>query len=108
MKSSEWVMNQLKLYLPYSELCLFYLRQFIKIYSSDLSYGTEFVNSYFIALNNHLETREIGAVVEAINTHINNTDVCYAGCGALMSMTSNNGKNNNKTINKISKQLRTK
>ena len=36
----------------------------------------------------------IEAVMKAINTHINNTDVCYAGCGALMN---NNGKQLNKT-----------
>ena len=36
--------------------------------------------------------RGIEAVVKAINTHINNADVCYAGCGALNNMTANNGK----------------
>ena len=35
----------------------------------------------------------IEAVVKAINTHINNDGVCYAGCGALRSMTLSNGKN---------------
>ena len=38
----------------------------------------------------------IEAVVKAINTHIDNTNVCEQGCGALMSMTSN-GKNTEKT-----------
>ena len=36
----------------------------------------------------------IEAVVKAINTHINNADVCKTGCGALINMTIN-GKNNN-------------
>ena len=31
----------------------------------------------------------IEAVVKAINTHINNADVCYRGCGALCNMTVN-------------------
>ena len=30
--------------------------------------------------------------MKAINTHINNSDVCKNGCGALNSMTANNGK----------------
>ena len=34
----------------------------------------------------------IEAAVKAINTHINNADVCYAGCCALWNMTLN-GKN---------------
>ena len=34
----------------------------------------------------------IEAVVKAMNTHINNADVCFRGCGALMSMTLTNGK----------------
>ena len=34
----------------------------------------------------------IDAVVKAINTHINNPDVCERGCGALMGMTLNNGR----------------
>ena len=34
----------------------------------------------------------IEVVVKAINTHIDDVDVCYNGCGALMNMTSNNGK----------------
>ena len=34
----------------------------------------------------------IEAVVKAINTHINNADVCERGCGALWNMTVN-GKN---------------
>ena len=42
----------------------------------------------------------IEAVVKAINTHINNAGVCYQGCGALWSMTVNNGKNNKATNNK--------
>ena len=33
----------------------------------------------------------IDAVVNAINTHINNADVCKHGCGALGIMTVNNG-----------------
>ena len=36
----------------------------------------------------------IEAAVKVINTHINNADVCEQGCGALMNMTVNNGKNN--------------
>ena len=38
----------------------------------------------------------IEVVVKAINTHVDNTNVCEQGCGALMSMT-NNGKNTEKT-----------
>ena len=37
----------------------------------------------------------IETVVKAINTHINNVDVCKQGCGALWSMTIN-GKNTDK------------
>ena len=37
--------------------------------------------------------RGIDAVVKAINTHIDNVDVCEKGCGALSNMTFNNGKN---------------
>ena len=39
----------------------------------------------------------IEAVVKAINTHINNANVCYQGCGALWNMTFN-GKNTDKAI----------
>ena len=35
----------------------------------------------------------IDAVVKAINTHINNADVCKSGCDALRNMAFNNGKN---------------
>ena len=42
----------------------------------------------------------IEAVVKAINTHIDNADVCEQGCWALISMT-NNSKNTDK--NKQSK-----
>ena len=35
----------------------------------------------------------IEAVVKAINTHIDNADVCQFGCGALRNMTVYNGKN---------------
>ena len=35
----------------------------------------------------------IEAAVKVINTHIDNADVCEWGCGALMSMAVNNGKN---------------
>ena len=38
----------------------------------------------------------IEAVVKAINTHINNADVCKMGCGTLGSMGFNNGKKHNK------------
>ena len=34
----------------------------------------------------------IEAVVNAMNTHINNADVCEYGCRALWSMTLKNGK----------------
>ena len=34
----------------------------------------------------------IEAVVKAINTHINNADVCEWGCGALLSIITDNGK----------------
>ena len=30
--------------------------------------------------------------MRAINTHIDNADVCYAGCGALLNMTANGKK----------------
>ena len=45
----------------------------------------------------------IEAVVKAINTHINNADVCENGCSALCNITANNGKTvtNNKHINKM-------
>ena len=36
----------------------------------------------------------IDAAVKAINKHINNDGVCYAGCDALRNMTLGNGKNN--------------
>ena len=39
----------------------------------------------------------VEAVVKAINTHINNADVCYTGCVALYNTTINNGKNTDKT-----------
>ena len=50
----------------------------------------------------------IEAVVKAINTHIDNVDVCFVGCGALLNMTLNNGKilPNNIKI-KRNEQLRT-
>ena len=41
------------------------------------------------------ETGGIVAVVKAVNTHINNPDVCVNGCGALWNMTFN-GKNYSK------------
>ena len=34
----------------------------------------------------------IETVVKAINTHINNAEVCYHGCDALWNMATNNGK----------------
>ena len=53
------------------------------------------------------EARGIEAAVRAINTHINNANVCYVGCWALCNMAIN-GKNNNKQTNKQNEQLRTK
>lgn len=44
----------------------------------------------------------IETIVKAINTHINNANVCFHGCGALRNMVGNNGKNNNH--NKTTKQ----
>ena len=41
----------------------------------------------------------IEAAVKAINTHINNADVCKQGCGALYYMTLN-GKNTTNKSNK--------
>ena len=38
----------------------------------------------------------VEAVIRAINTHINNTDVCENGCSALWNII-NNGKNTDKT-----------
>ena len=44
----------------------------------------------------------IEAVVKAINTHIENPDVCEKGCGALFNMTFSNGINTDNTSqNKI-------
>ena len=42
-----------------------------------------------------MKVKEIGgieAVVKAVNTHMDNVDVCENGCGALWNMTAN-GKN---------------
>ena len=52
----------------------------------------------------------IGAIVKVINTYIDSADVCEKGYGALWSMTVNNGKMTDKTIDrtKWNKQLRTK
>ena len=49
----------------------------------------------------------IEAVVEAINSHIDNVHVCCAGCAVLSTMAIN-GKNIEKLINNTNKQLRTK
>ena len=49
----------------------------------------------------------IEAVVKAINTHIDNAGVCYAGCGALRNMTIN-GKNTVTKQIKRNEQMRTK
>ena len=43
----------------------------------------------------------IEVVIDAINTHINNADLCKAGCWAFNSMTVNNGKNTDKANSKI-------
>ena len=45
----------------------------------------------------------IEAVVKAINTHIDNPDVCEEGCGALWGMTeyNSNGKYIDNTTNKM-------
>ena len=37
--------------------------------------------------------RGIEVVLKAIDTHISNVKVCYAGCYALGGMTGDNGKN---------------
>ena len=39
----------------------------------------------------------IETAVKAINTHINNVNICKQGCGALWSIILNNGKNTNKS-----------
>ena len=39
----------------------------------------------------------IEAAVKAINTHIENADVCFVGCGALMNMTINGKRNTDKS-----------
>ena len=44
------------------------------------------------------EAGGIEAVVKAVNTHIDNADVCENGCWALINMTVN-GKNTDKTVN---------
>ena len=38
------------------------------------------------------EAGGIDVVVKAINTHINNADVCTSGCCTLMDITINSGK----------------
>ena len=43
----------------------------------------------------------IETVVKAINTHVDNVDVCEAGCGVLLDMARDSGKN---TINKNNKK----
>ena len=50
----------------------------------------------------------IEAVVKAINTHTDNSGVRFVGCGALWSMTINNGKCSEKThqSTKLNSQLR--
>ena len=54
----------------------------------------------------------IEAVVNAINTHINNAGICYTGCGALCNMTSNsNGITQMKLVHiklKLNGQMRIK
>ena len=52
----------------------------------------------------------IEAVLKAINTHINNADVCTVECIALWNILTNNCKNINKVIqhNQTNGQLRTK
>ena len=37
-------------------------------------------------------TNAIKTVVKAINTHIDNSDVCYTGCAALFSMVDGDSK----------------
>ena len=49
----------------------------------------------------------IEAVVKAVNTHINNAGVYKNGCGALRSMTLNNGKKKT-LINQTKRIMRTK
>ena len=52
----------------------------------------------------------IEAVVRAINTHIDNADVCKSGCDALRNMTVNGKNTLNKTNSKHqmkNEQLRT-
>ena len=46
------------------------------------------------------DQKTMEAVVKAINTHIDNADVCENGCGALNNMALNNGKNTDKQNNK--------
>ena len=41
-------------------------------------------------------TGAIETVVKAINTHIDNADVCEEGCNTLRNMTCDNGKNTDK------------
>ena len=40
------------------------------------------------------QARAIEAIVKAMNTHINNSDVCINGCCALKAITNSNGKRN--------------
>ena len=56
-----------------------------------------------LTAENQVKTRtagEIEAVVKAIDTHVDNVNVCAFGCGALCNMTLN-GINTDKTQNKV-------
>lgn len=56
----------------------------------------KYINDIFIiAADNQMKTGECGAieiVLNAIKLHINNTNVCESGCGALWSITTNGKK----------------
>ena len=49
----------------------------------------------------------VETVLKAINTHIDDTDVCENGCGALRSMALNGKNTDSKTQMKSDLQLRT-
>lgn len=38
------------------------------------------------------ELRAIDVIMSALTIHLNNANVCYNGCGALMNIALNNGK----------------
>lgn len=51
---------------------------------------------HLLSESNQIKARESGAIEIILSTlrkHMNNADVCERGCGALMNIALNNGKN---------------